>query len=585
MIRNKRFRSSLDKSEIKNNKLLRLILDDVQDGLWEYEISTDKYTIISKNKDFSYLNQNEESIVSLIKHVHPEDRGMVIEYVNQFILNNNEEWYENSYRVIDNDRNYVWIFSKGILERDLLGRPYKIYGYHKNINEKKELEERLSSLAYFDRLTETFNKERISLEFYSLTCVKNKENIAFFLINIDDFGYINNTIGYTQGNELLRKFATFLKFRYGDDYVSRINEDEFLILYPYKNIQNIEEEISDLFYEVNFQNFIDIHNIFISISAGISIYMKDSENFDELFKFADISLYNSKISGKNRFTFYSKEMSESTYKMLDMIKDVKIGIEKDEFEMYYQPIIDCKTKLLVGLEALIRWNHPLKGYISPQLFIKASEEYGEIKKIEYWIIENIFKQVQKWSEKLDLPLFVSINLSAKGLLEGLLVPYLEKMIKVYKIDPNKIEFEITETALLKNLNKSLVEIQALKNMGFKISLDDFGTGYSSLNYLKILPIDKVKLDKSFIDNIEKSNKDQMLTQSIIDISHNMGFEVVAEGIEKKEQEKILLDFNCDYFQGFLYCKPLNVKDINKWIRSNYLSKFENLVKTGDYFLL
>ena len=214
------------------------------------------------------------------------------------------------------------------------------------------------------------------------------------------------------------------------------------------------------------------------------------------------------------------------------------------------PIISTDTETLAGLEALIRWKHTKNGFIPPDRFIPIAEEYGMMLQIERWVIESVFYQVEKWVDMGDIPIFVSINLSSKGLLENNLVEFLTELLTKYRIEPEKIQFEVTETSMISNLEASVHILDDLRKIGFKLALDDFGVGYSSLNYLKNLPINKVKLDKSLIDNIVKDNKEKLLIKALIDMSHYIDLEVVAEGIEMQEQAELLSSLNCDYIQGY-----------------------------------
>ena len=305
-----------------------------------------------------------------------------------------------------------------------------------------------------------------------------------------------------------------------------------------------------------------------SISAGIAIHGVHGESFFDLLKCSDVALYYCKNNGKDQFRIYDSSTGEKLYTTIDLINQIRIGLERSELQMHYQPIVNSRTGRLVGIEALARWYHSKRGMISPGEFIVAAENSGQMKALERWIIDDVFRQIEAWLGMGELDMFVSVNLSARGLMEDDLISYLELMLEKHRVKPDKIEFEVTETALMNDLTQSMTMLYKLKEMGFKLSLDDFGTGYSSLNYLKNIPIDKVKLDRSFVVNIDRNTKDQLLVKSIIELSHRMELEVVGEGVETHFQNTLLGTFGCDYIQGYFHGKPQDRNGINTWIKDN-----------------
>lgn len=563
-------------SEVKilraNCDRYKLILEGSNDGIWDWDAERDIYSVSIKDKDCVDCNFNGQNFsIKLWKSmIHPEDRDNAICALDQFISEGKKS-YENVYRLKTKTGIDMWILSKGIAQHDENGKIIRIAGSHTDITPTVEMEKRLHNLAYYDNLTELANKEKIKNEFNNLIKEKFEDgNMAFLYIDIDDLSYINNTLGYSAGDELIKKVALFLVEKYGEKhYIARMNADEFLVMYVnYENLEVLEAELQELFLEIKNEKFLGGNEINVSISMGISIYNLHSKDFYDLLRYSDTALYCSKKGGKDQYKIYEPEMGEYVYTTIDLINQIRIGLQKQEFQMHYQPIVNAKTGLLVGMEALVRWIHPRRGFVPPTEFISIAEGSGQIMALERWIIEDVFSQISRWIEIGEMPIFISINLSAKGLIEKDLIPYLKDLIKRYNSKPDKIEFEVTETALLNNLEHSLSVLYQLKELGFKVSLDDFGTGYSSLNYLKSLPIDKVKLDRSFVENIDKNNKDQLLVKSIIELSHGMELEVVGEGVETISQNELLGTFGCDYIQGYYHGRPQSVNNINCWIGEN-----------------
>lgn len=451
---------------------------------------------------------------------------------------------------------------------------FKLLGAEEKNMYLRELEKKLHYVTYYDSLTKLYNKDKIHIKFKNLQ--KNNflgYNIAFFFVDIDNFAYINSLLGYNEGNNIIKRFSDFLKFRYENHLIARLSADEFLIIYKFAGSKaGLESELDSFVREIRDRSFSKVCEINLTISIGVSIYEEHGSNFYDLIKNADTALFCAKANGKDRYEIYKNQMELNVFDNVDLINQIKVGLKKDEFEMYYQPIISTDTETLAGLEALIRWKHTKNGFIPPDRFIPIAEEYGMMLQIERWVIESVFYQVEKWVDMGDIPIFVSINLSSKGLLENNLVEFLTELLTKYRIEPEKIQFEVTETSMISNLGASVHILDELRETGFKLALDDFVVGYSSLNYLKNLPINKVKLDKSLIDNIVKDNKEKLLIKALIDMSHYIDLEVVAEGIEMQEQAELLSSLNCDYIQGYYYGRPSPKEQINKWIKNYYLEK-------------
>lgn len=545
----------------------RLVLEGSNDGVWDFDVKNDMYHLYIKDvEEAQYSIRYQNFCIDTWKQkIHPDDREKAHKVLSEFIFSGNR-FYENTYRVLTKIGNYKWIKSKGIAQFDENHKLLHISGSNTDVSEQVEMQNNLYNLAYYDKLTGLANKENIKTIFNNLVATQYEhQNIAFLYLDIDDLSYINNTLGYNTGDELIKNVATFLVKRYNSNsYIARINADEFLILYvDYKSLDEFEYEISKLLLEIKNIKFLKDNDITISMSMGISLYKDHGHGFFELLKCSDTALYFAKKNGKDQFKMYDASMGKSVYNTVDLINQIRVGIDKSEFQMYYQPIMDAKKGFFVGLEALVRWIHSKRGMISPAEFIPVAESSGQIKMLEKWIIQEVFRQVKAWEEYMDFPIFVSINLSARGMIEKNLIEYLKDLLKIYNIKPEHIEFEVTETAVLHNIEHSMNILSELKDMGFKISLDDFGTGYSSLNYLKNLPIDKVKLDRSFVENIDKNNKDQLLVQSIIELSHRMELEVVGEGVETYSQNELLWTLGCDYIQGYYHGRPENATIIDE----------------------
>ncbi len=311
---------------------------------------------------------------------------------------------------------------------------------------------------------------------------------------------------------------------------------------------------------------VDNCNFSVGISIGIAQCPTHGKDPDTLMRHADIAMYASKNNDQG-VTFYEEAIDNNSIKMLTLIDELKKAILTDELELLYQPKIDLRHNKLIGAEALIRWQHPEHGQIFPDQFIPRAEQSGLINDLPHWDLRTAIRQLGEWHEK-QLVISVSVNLSAKNLLDPELVPALKRQLELHKVTPNRLYLEITETTIMSDPARSIIVLQELYDIGVKISIDDFGTGYSSLSYLKKLPADEIKIDRSFVMDMEHDVNDAIIVQSTIDLAHNMGLQVVAEGVESEAILDALRKHGCDLAQGYHIARPLKINDFHEWVKKS-----------------
>lgn len=396
-------------------------------------------------------------------------------------------------------------------------------------------------------------------------------SFAMVYIDIDNFKYINDTLGHAIGDQFLKYIAIKLQqVVQPPDIASRISGDEYCIIF--KGIiskDEIEKKIKKIINVLGKTWKSNQHEFFISLSIGVSIYPVDGYDYATLFRNADIAMYKGKKSGKGRHVFFTKEILTDNVKNINMANELQNALSNNELFLYYQPQFNLNTGEISGIEALIRWIHPEKGFISPAEFIPLAEETGQIYDIDKWVFKTALADKRKLEEDGFSSIDISINLSSKALASDMNFDELEKLLKTYDIDFSQIIIEITETAVISDVEFAIKRLHRLKNLGFRIALDDFGTGYSSLTHLKELPIDIVKLDRSFVKRIEKNSKDAIIIKALLYLARDLEYKVVAEGIENKEQLEYLKKHNCDYGQGFLMSKPIEIKDIQEKLKDGF----------------
>lgn len=554
-------------SLMEGNRRYELIVAGSNDGIWHWDYKTGKkfYSLPFKER-FAYEEDDFKSFKDpWLAIVHPEDLDYFLENFKNF-MDSDDLIYEDICRIRTKAGDYRWIYCRGMIERGEDGSPIYAAGSHTDITEEKKMEKKLYNLAYYDRLTKLPNK--YFLQKYVEEKIKElkgkRSNIFMIYLDIDNFRNINETMGHFAGDQLIERISRIIKsYIEGDNLVTRMGGDEFVLVLLDSNIYEIREVLGKIVRDINEPwNFND-HSFFVTISAGISMYPDHGGDFESLYQNADIALSHVKENGKNNYSFFTKEMTDKAWKHIEMDKDLKIALEKDEFQLYYQPQINLRTNQIMGAEALIRWLHPKKGYIAPVEFIPFAEKVGYIHQISKWVLEEACKQKSRWKEEGYNPIKISVNLSGAMLTFKSLAENTGSVLEIYEIEDNGIEFEVTETSVIGEVDKSIYILNQLKNLNMTIALDDFGTGYSSLTYLKELPIDLLKIDRKFVSDIGKSEKESSILKYIIELAHTLDLKVLAEGVETKEQLDFLKENNCDFVQGYYFYKPMTASEIEK----------------------
>lgn len=429
----------------------------------------------------------------------------------------------------------------------------------KNITARKESDMHIEYLAYHDELTGLPNRLSFNqrLKLHMTNAQLKNSSLAVLFCDCDGFKKINDTFGHSMGDLLLKKIANRFQESVSEiDMVSRIGGDEFIILLldaDEEKAGNIARKLIQAF-EKPFQ--LEGNDLFVTTSIGISIYPLLGENTDTLIKNSDIAMFEAKKKGKNRFEFYNPSMSHHTFNLLTLENELRLAVEREEFFLYYQPQIDIKSQEIVGVEALIRWNHREIGMISPAQFIPIAEKSGMILPIGEWVLKTACLQNRVWQENGLPPIRVSVNFSAIQIQQHDFVKRVKEILNETRLEPKYLEIEITELAALENKENVISCFKQLQELGIKVDIDDFGTGYCSFSYLKLFPINKLKIDKSFIRNVQSDKENQAITEAIIYMGKGLGLKVIAEGIETEQELNYLIDLNCDEGQGYYYSRPL-----------------------------
>ena len=444
-----------------------------------------------------------------------------------------------------------------------------------DITELKEAERQIYQQAFHDTLTGLPNRalfmEHLNM---ALKRAKRRDNYYFAVLylDIDRFKLVNDSLGHSVGDCLIRAFANRIQESLRDlDILARFGGDEFVILL--EDIENSEyaSGVADrLQQELKRPFMIEGKEVFAPASFGVVLNTRDYDDPEDIIRDADAAMYHAKENGKAQYKIFDKTLHKKALHLLERETDLRKAVNRDEFENHYQPIVDLQTASLVGFEALIRWNHPQLGLIYPGSFVSIAEETGLIVPITKLIAQRACEDLCRWQDRLkdELKLTMNINLSSKHFLSPTLLEDIKEILKNTGMPPEQLKLEITETALMEDADETIRLVHRLKDLGLQLVIDDFGTGYSSLSYLQRLPIDTLKVDRSFVSRI-KSEPDgnRNIVEAIISLAHRLKMMVVAEGVETEEQFAILLEMNCQFGQGYLFSKPLSKPEIDELIEN------------------
>lgn len=453
----------------------------------------------------------------------------------------------------------------------------RIESLEESLNEQKEIskniaknKEKFREAAFHNKLTNLPNRNYVLDTLESLLSI-NKENpdytFGILYLDLNNFKNINTSLGHSFGDDLLILVANRLKECVDDSSIlAHFGSDEFaIVLTDVTNkatVVNLADRIATkIALPFGFQD----REIFTSVAMGVVYSRNVYENVEDILRDADVAMYRAKRE-QRQYVVFDRSMHDTVYERLQMETDLRRAIERNEFHLLYQPLVDLKSLKLVGFESLIRWDHPTKGVQMPNDFIPVAEDTGLIVAMTEWSLFESCRQLKIWQEKFDQDLFVSVNLSRKHLSHPMLLKHVQQALEENDYNPSKLKIEITEGAVMDDSEKAIVILEKIKSFGIQLSFDDFGTGYSSLSYLHKFPINTIKIDRSFVNIIEEAGSNDEMVRTIISMAKSLNLDVIAEGIEKLDQFKTLKDLNCEYGQGYLFSRPLSEQTITELLR-------------------
>lgn len=554
----------LDKKEkmlLENEEKYKLAIDGVNDGVWHIDFEDRKMYISNRGKKILGINEITNNFyMDKINEYECNNNNELFSKLLDKVIKFNKEFYQHKFKITDKNNNAKYVLCRGKTLRENNSSVYAA-GSLTDITSMIEAQKETKKLAYYNSLTKLKNRAYAMDKMPMLIekIKKRKQVVSLFILDIDNFKAINDTFGHNIGDEFLKETSARLKMCLKDeDEIYHIGGDEFLFfIKSAKNRSEITSMANDLLYSFKEPFYIENHEIYyITASIGISILEYFKEDFQTLFNHADDAMHCSKKMGKDRYKIYNSNMNSNLYYETRLQNDLKEALLNNEFKVYYQPKVDTSTGELSGVEALVRWIKHDGEIIPPNKFISFAETRGLIGYISEKVTREACIQNKKWQDSQKSKFRTAVNLSAFQLQDKELFEKIQGVLDETGLLPEFFEVEITESVIMKNFKQSIYTLDKLRDIGVKVSLDDFGTGYSSLNYLKTLPIDSIKLDKSFVDNLTVDSKERFIVSTIINLSHGVDLKVIAEGVESKEQLKILTEYNCDEIQGYYFSKPI-----------------------------
>ncbi|MBN2753035.1 MAG: EAL domain-containing protein [Rhodospirillaceae bacterium] len=565
--------ANLEKSQFdlqRSEERYRLVAQASRDIIWDWNIHNDQRSLSGRVREVLGYDCN---VFADIEHwyslIHPRDLVGVRASLSDYLEGRTGE-YRKEYRIRHAEGNYIWLQANGRALFDGTGRPYHMIGSYTDITAAKEHQQRIDFLAFHDSLTGLPNREQLrSVVDQTIARIKPDDGrLTLIFIDMDNFKSINDSSGHKVGDMVLVQAAQRLQNVVSSNtLVSRLGGDEFVLV-----VENLSESDAPLLQSKLLDSFrppFDVHEqrFYISCSAGSAVYPDDGLCFDELLQNADIAMYQAKKSGKGALTQFSPEMKQLAVERVLLHSRLRDAQSNKTFSLHFQPQVDAVNGHLRGAEALLRWNDAEMGAVSPDLFIPACEESGLIIPIGRWVLQESCRKIKQLQGCRTDDFIISVNVSVVQLMQSGFEKDVLEILRRENVNPNQIELEITESQLMGVFEAGILRLRTLMNAGVKIALDDFGTGYSSLTYLRRLPLNILKLDKEFIRNLHQDQDGQRLTASIIHIAHDMGLQVVAEGVEQMEQRTILANAGCDWLQGYMISRPLDERKFEDFLEN------------------
>ena len=549
------------------------VLESSLDGFWDWDTESDQVYLSPRWKEQLGFDENElaNEFATWRDRLHPDDRDSMLKKLRAYLVKPWGSW-EEEFRMRHKSGSYRWILARATPSFNSRGKLIRLTGVHIDITDRVFAETKARQLAYYDWLTELPNRilfnDRINHAITQARRTGHKLCILFF--DLDRFKNINDSFGHPAGDGVLKMVADRLRKAVRDgDTLARLGGDEFAVL-----IENVRRSHSAALLagkvQASFEKpfVVQDHDFYLSASIGISVFPDDGKDAAELLKNADAAMYKAKNTERGGFQFYTQELSDNAFQHFTLESGLRQALQKQQFQVLYQPKIDLSNGQINGAEALVRWRHPERGLIPPELFIPVAEETGQIKGIGEWVLEQACRDARAWQTQGFEFGRIAVNLSGVQIQREAFFDSVKRILLATGLGTELLELEVTENILMRDADTSARYLSNLQQLGISISIDDFGTGYSSLAHLASLPVDKLKIDRSFVKDVCHDKQNAEISRTIIALGHTLNKTVIAEGIERADQLEFLRREGCDEGQGFLISEPLCDEEFVNFLRQH-----------------
>ncbi len=560
--------------ESEKNRFM-LAIEGTQDGMWDWNLKTNALFFSERFETMLGYDAGElpQNITAWFGLLHPEDKIRTEAVVQEYLASKGTQHYEAIFRLRAKDGTWKWILGRGKAQFDPEGNPERFVGFNTDFTQQKEYQEKLDHTAKHDALTHLPNRFLLSelLEHEMHVVKRNHTHLALLFIDLDGFKEINDTYGHGAGDVVLSTVATRMQQLIREsDIIARLGGDEFVIVFSdLSNNSEVVPLLQRLLNDIATSILHDGKLLHVSASIGVSFYPQEENIGNEaLLRQADQAMYYAKLAGKNQYQFFNLDASMELKENQHYISELRHAIAHNEFLLYYQPKVHMKSNRVIGLEALLRWQHPTRGILTPESFLPYIEHDAAFMiALGRWVFETAFVQLEAWQEA-GLTISLNINVSAHEVQQHDFVEGLQALFARHAtIKPASIEIELLETSALENFELTLSILQQCQALGISIAIDDFGTGYASLHYLKNLPMNTIKIDKSFVIDLLYASNSLSIIEASVGLAHAFDATIVAEGVESQEHGKMLLQLGCEIAQGYAIAKPMPAQQIAPWIAS------------------
>jgi len=542
-----------------------LAVRGANDGIWDWNLKTGLVHYSPRWKAMLGYTEDEisDKLDEWMVRIHPDDIEKVKKEITAHIKGLTPH-FESEYRLRFKNGGYRWMLSRGLAVRDASDTATRMAGSQTDMTDRKSFEQRLRYDALHDSVTGLFNRQALTERLkYSIDRSRRRKDYLFSVLylDLDRFKDINDSLGHAMGDQLLMATARMLEaILRPTDTVARLGGDEFVILLDDINDITDATRVADRIHAgLRNTSLLNGHELFISASIGIVVSTTGYTSPEDILRDADIAMYRAKSQGKDRYEIFDAMMRDRIMQRLALETELRLALERNEFRVHYQPIISLHDPQILGFEALVRWQNPTRGFMMPGDFIGVAEDTGLIIAMDRWVLRESIRQMQEWDRTLqDLPpLKLSVNISGKQVAQADLVEEVKLIIEETGWDAQRLNLEITESAVMENYINTVEILAKLQTLGIQIQVDDFGMGYSSLSYLSRFPLNALKIDRSFINALEKDTSQAKIVQAIVTMTHGLGMEVIAEGVENEAQLDKLTDLGCESVQGYLIARPMD----------------------------